>query len=389
MSLTQSTLASLCSLGPQYGANAKAIPLEEGASRYLRITDINENGSLNEDKVGADIEDTSPFLLKKGDLVFARSGNTVGKTYVHMSNENLVFAGYLIRFSPDTTKVLPKYLYYFTKSLTYNNWVSSKKRIGGQPNINGKEYSGLQIPLPSTLAEQHRVVEILDQADALRQQRREANQISQKLLPALFREVFGDPNTNPRNWPLLTLEEAFQDCSRHGRRIPKLEYLTEGKFPIVDQGQKEVIGYSNNEGDLYTGATPVILFGDHTRIFKFIDYPFCIGADGVRLLAPRILDPLFAFGLARLLDIPSKGYSRHFKVLRETKFINPPAPLQSNFASNLRQLKKIQQHAKTSTTTIETLFQTLLHRAFDGTLTAKWREAHAAELLQEMEIQNK
>jgi type I restriction enzyme S subunit len=244
-----------------------------------------------------------------------------------------------------------------------------------------------ELPLPPS-PEQDRIVEILDQADTLRQQRRQADALSQRILPALFHEMFGDPNRNEREWPTLPLDEAFDDVSRQGNKIPRSEYLASGKIPVVDQGQDEIAGYWDEVGDAYRGQLPVILFGDHTRIFKLLEHPFCIGADGVRLLRPKAMDCHFAFGLLTLLDVPSRGYSRHFKELRSLSYIYPPPDLQERFGKALAELRKLSAKATNQTTssaTLETLFQTLLHRAFDGSLTAKWREGRAKEVLQEME----
>jgi type I restriction enzyme S subunit len=201
--------------------------------------------------------------------------------------------------------------------------------------------------------------------------------------------MFGDPNRNERKWPTLSLDEAFDDVSRQGNKIPRSEYLTAGKIPVIDQGQDEIAGYWDEVGDAYRGKLPVILFGDHTRIFKLLEYPFCIGADGVRLLRPKTMDSHFAFGLLTLLDVPSRGYSRHFKELRALSYINPPPDRQERFGKAFAELRKQSAKATTSAATLETLFQTLLHRAFDGSLTAKWREGQGKELLQEMENHSK
>ena len=384
------SLGKLCIDKPQYGANAKAITRTSSSQpRYIRITDIDANGQLIPNGVAADVSDTSTYLLREGDLLIAHSGNTVGKSYLHPKGaEPSLFAGYLIRFQLSTKRINPRFAFFFTKSERYNSWLDSKRRVAGQPNINGTEYASLELPLPP-LPEQDRIVEILDQADALRQQRRQADALSQRILPALFHEMFGDPNRNEREWPTLPLDEAFDDVSRKGNKIPRSEYLTAGKIPVIDQGQDAIAGYWDEVGDAYRGKLPVTLFGDHTRIFKLLEHPFCIGADGVRLLRPKAMDCHFAFGLLTLLDVPSRGYSRHFKELRSLSYINPPPDLQERFGNALAELRKLTAKAATSAATLETLFQTLLHRAFDGSLTAKWREGHAKEVLQEMKHQAK
>jgi type I restriction enzyme, S subunit len=135
---------------PQYGANASAVEWVEGLPRYVRITDITENGRLlKSGEVTLDLEDWEPYRLVPGDLLFARSGNTVGKTYLYRQEDGLcAYAGYLIRFKADPEQVTPWYLFALTQTGYYKSWVEARKRVAGQPNVNGKEYSTLQIPCP-------------------------------------------------------------------------------------------------------------------------------------------------------------------------------------------------------------------------------------------------
>ncbi len=133
---------------PQYGANEKAIDGKEEDVRYIRITDINENGSLNNEfKTAENIEEK--FMLKNNDFLFARSGNTVGKTFLYENKYGkCLYAGYLIRFRLKNESILPKYLKYFTETVLYWDWVHQNITGTSQPNINGKIYSSLNIPLP-------------------------------------------------------------------------------------------------------------------------------------------------------------------------------------------------------------------------------------------------
>jgi type I restriction enzyme S subunit len=294
----------------------------------------------------------------------------------------------LIRMRPDPKRLTREFLTFYLRSEYYMGFARQVVAGAKMPRMVMDRFWQHEIPLPHPL-EQDRIVEILDQADALRQQRRKADALSQRILPALFHEMFGDPNRNEREWPTLPLDEAFDDVSRQGNKIPRSEYLTAGKIPVIDQGQDEIAGYWDEVGDAYRGKLPVILFGDHTRIFKLLEHPFCIGADGVRLLRPKTMDSHFAFGLLTLLDVPSRGYSRHYKELRALSYINPPPDRQERFGKAFAELRKQSAKATTSAATLETLFQTLLHRAFDGSLTAKWREGQGKELLQEMEYHSK
>ena len=151
---------------PQYGASASARPIDLGQPRYVRITDITNDGRLRQDDiVSANPPEVSGYELEPGDLLFARSGATVGKTYLYRPEDGLcVYAGYLIRFRPLRNFASPEFLERCTHSLFYQQWVKSMFRVGAQPNINAAEYSSLSIPLPP-LPEQEAIAGLLDGVD--------------------------------------------------------------------------------------------------------------------------------------------------------------------------------------------------------------------------------
>ena len=151
---------------PQYGASASARPFDLGLPRYVRITDINDEGHLRSDELAsAEASQVFGYELTQGDLLFARSGATVGKTYLYKDDDGpCVYAGYLIRFRPLRNLVYPRFLELFTRSLSYHRWVQSMLRAGAQPNINAAEYSSLPIPLPP-LPEQRAIAGLLDRVD--------------------------------------------------------------------------------------------------------------------------------------------------------------------------------------------------------------------------------
>lgn len=130
-----------------YGSGASAVPFNTSV-RYIRITDINEYGELKDEKVSPNIFEEK-YLLAEGDILFARSGATVGKTYLHKRNETpCIYAGYLIRLRPNEKLVLPNYVYYYTKSNYYKSFICANQRVVAQPNINAKQYGDLELPLP-------------------------------------------------------------------------------------------------------------------------------------------------------------------------------------------------------------------------------------------------
>lgn len=129
----------------------------------------------------------------------------------------------------------------------------------------------------------------------------------------------------PPSWAVLPFEQAADVVSDKGKRVKQGSYLLAGKIPIIDQGQDAIGGYTDDEDMAFDDELPVILFGDHTRSFKYIDKRFAVGAEGVKILRPREgYVPKFFYYLLRSLQIPSRGYSRHFQFLR--KFHLPLAP---------------------------------------------------------------
>lgn len=166
---TASPLGKLLDGVPTYGINASAIPYDSRYPTYLRITDISEDGRfLDASKASVDHPLTSDYMLSEGDLVFARTGASVGKSYLYDRRDGeLVFAGFLIRARPDTKKLEPRYLKYFVQSKPYWNWVKVNSMRSGQPGINGREYASVLIPLPPTKAEQEAIAGALSDADAL------------------------------------------------------------------------------------------------------------------------------------------------------------------------------------------------------------------------------
>lgn len=149
-----------------YGSTCPAIQYD-GETRYLRITDIAEDGSLNND-FKSPSEINTKHLLSDGDILFARSGATVGKTYRYREVDGrAIYAGYLIRLVPDTTEVLPDYVFWYTKTDYYKSFVNNAQRVVAQPNINAKEYGALEILVPP-LTLQQEFAAFVAQVDKLR-----------------------------------------------------------------------------------------------------------------------------------------------------------------------------------------------------------------------------
>ena len=141
-------------------------------------------------------------------------------------------------------------------------------------------------------------------------------------------------------WSMSIIENCLEPLAL--RKTPKVllrDYSASGSFPIVDQGQGLIAGWTDDDAGLISSNLPVVVFGDHTRVFKYVDFPFVRGADGTQVLKPKTgIDPLFFYYACKAIDIPSRGYNRHFKALKEKEIpIHPPQD-QRSIAQVLRRI---------------------------------------------------
>ncbi|TRO07269.1 restriction endonuclease subunit S [Ectopseudomonas mendocina] len=191
-----------------YGLTASAVEKADGP-RFLRITDMQDD-TVDWDSVPScecSVREYEENKLAVGDIVFARTGATTGKSYlVRDLKSSAVFASYLIRVRP-SQKVDSIYLSHFFKSPMYWHQITSMANGAAQPGVNSSKLKELEIPLPP-LPEQKRIAAILDKADAIRRKRQQAIQLADDFLRAVFLDMFGDPVTNPKGWPVKSLKDV-------------------------------------------------------------------------------------------------------------------------------------------------------------------------------------
>lgn len=176
-----------------YGIGAPAVPYQEDKLTYLRITDINDDGSLNfSDLKSVDAEDAEKYILKENDIVFARTGNSTGRSYFYEKQHGtFVYAGFLIKFSLDPNKVNPRILKYYTHSKPYFDWVNSFDTGATRGNINAKTYGDLELELP-TRKVQDEIVSILSSLDRKIELNNKINANLEEMAQAIFKNWFVD-----------------------------------------------------------------------------------------------------------------------------------------------------------------------------------------------------
>lgn len=183
------SLGDLCVTAPSYGANLPATDFD-GCIRYIRITDINAFGDLKNDDLKSTNEiDIEKYKLTEGDLLIARTA-TPGKSFLYNNTYGeCVFAGYLIRFKLNTSVVHPKYVFYYTLSSIYWQWINSTIKTGTVSNINAKEYSSLKIPFCS-MQKQEEIIREIDQLFCLKEQLYNQLSRSQNIKNKIINKIF-------------------------------------------------------------------------------------------------------------------------------------------------------------------------------------------------------
>ncbi len=170
-------------------------------------------------------------------------------------------------------------------------------------------------------------------------------------------------------WEIIPFEKSIQKV-KYTTKVPSSDYLPVGAFPIVSQEEGLISGYWNNEADVFHHGRPVVVFGDHTRIIKYVDFDFVLGADGVKILLP--VDGLSAKFLSYFLrwyNVPSLGYSRHFKLLKEVSVPVPPIQEQEKIVAELDCLSGIIEKKKQQLKELDNLAQSIFYDMFGDPIT--------------------
>jgi type I restriction enzyme, S subunit len=380
----------------EYGVTASATEQPRGP-KFLRITDI-QNGAVNWETVPwceCDSRSAAEARLKAGDIVFARTGATTGKSFlIRDCPDEAVFASYLIRVRLGE-EAEPRFVSHFFQ--TPNYWAQITRSAMGvaQPGVNATKLKALQIPLPS-LAEQRQIADVLDKAEALRAKRRAALTQLGTLTESMFLDLFGDPATNPKGWPYKTvgsLASKFSDGpfgsnlkSEHyvpsGVRVIRLQNIGVGTFVdddaayISEQHFAKLRKHECLPGDVLVGT-----LGDPN--LRACVQPSWLTvalnkADCVQLRPDeRVANADF---LCALLNQPAvdgmaqelmHGQTRvriSMGRLRGLAVPVPPINFQREFARRVAAVEKLKAVQRASLAEIDALFASLQHRAFRGEL---------------------
>ena len=260
-----------------YGISASAVGKDDNLPTYLRITDINDDGTINFASLkSVDRSDADKYRLQPNDIVFARTGGSTGRSYFYDGKDGeFVFAGFLIKFSIDPQKCIPKFIKYYCQSREYYNWVASFNTGSTRGNINAKTFEKMSIPdLP--LEQQQLIVDVLSPIDDKIENNKKINHHLEQIGQELFEEIYYDGSSAQLGDIISTLESGSrpkggaetdgipsigaENIERFGQydytkeKFISLEYFQKLKRGIVHSG--DVLLYKDGA---YTGKVSMAL----------------------------------------------------------------------------------------------------------------------------------
>lgn len=350
------------------------------------------NATINYEKVHyvRDLEEKKKelFLVQQGDILFSHINSDLhlGKSALATGCAELLHGMNLLLMRP-SKELDSKFLNYFLTQLRYSGFfISIAQHAVNQSSLNQQKLKAIEIPLPP-LPEQRRIVarieELFSHLDAgvaaLRHAKAQLQRYRQSVLAAAFSgDLIGkqnpiDCNTDvPVGWSEAVFGDVVENVSINEKKLPQKQYAESGRFPVVDQGQDFIGGYSDDASRLVSENLPLLVFGDHTRIFKYLSQPFIPGADGVKVLKPKGVSEKWLFYIGQALDFPDKGYARHFSHLKKARLLIPPLCEQHQIVAEVEARTTAIDHLEAELdrqiTRANRLRQSTLSAAFHGNL---------------------
>lgn len=335
----------------------KTVPLN---SRFTRSTRKNKEGCENVLTISAQMglvnqrefydkdiasEDKSGyFLMKNGEFAYNKSYST-GYPYGAIKqlakyDEGIVSPLYIC-FAPKAGTNTAFYTQYFEGG-RYNREIYRIAQEGarnhGLLNIAVEDFFTGTLVEPSA-GEQQKIADILATCDRVIELKQQLLEEKRRQKQWLMYMIFEEQCLMPETTKELSFDEVFTTCSTRGHQIKTDQYVAKGLFPVVDQGKRPVVAFSDDKSKLLKcPQTGLIVFGDHTKELKFVDFDFIVGADGVQLICAKesILTTEFGYYLLSAKKLPDDGYSRHFKYLKEFTYSVPDRDTQNQISFILR-----------------------------------------------------
>ena len=285
-------------------------------------------------------------IPQTNDLIFAREA-TAGNVALIREGEKVCLGQRTVLIRPNANLVNPAFLTYHLLAPEQQYKLLSTANGATVAHVNMPTIRNLKLSLPP-LATQHRIATILSRYDSLIENYQKQIKLLEEAAQRLYKEWFvdlrfpGHENTNivdgvPEGWDKKKVGEVIAKVPR-SKQIPTKDYQNEGAIPIIDQSRDYIAGYTDDIESMVESNEPYIVFGDHTRILKYVPFPFAKGADGTQLIMSNNLDLMpqcLLFTSLVSVDLSNYSYARHFKYLKEEEILVPTASIANAFSKHV------------------------------------------------------
>ncbi|MEA2018664.1 MAG: restriction endonuclease subunit S [Campylobacterota bacterium] len=305
----------------------------------LLIQGLNINpNKLKLDKpiyISPNYQTNNHIIIKKNDILIGLNRPIIdNKLKICLFNQDKAYlyqrAG-LLSFSKD--KLENKFLYYYLSSNIFLKQLLLELVGSDQPYIKSDLFQKTKNIFPKNIKEQQKIANCLSSLDNLIESQNKKVKALEKHKKGLMQNLFPkDSDKEPKlrfdgfsgEWDEKEFEEIFNRIPSKQYQINSSDYLEIGTYPVIDQGKQNIVAFSNDNSKVIQDNKGLIVFGDHTRILKYIDFDFIVGADGTQLInAKENFDIKFFYYQLLNNIIPNTGYNRHFKFLKEINFRVP------------------------------------------------------------------
>ena len=336
-------IGEVVTLRQGFAINAKSkhyMSKEETSLPLLRIADM-KNGTK---EVFVKEEIPQRFIAHPEDIIYTRTGN-VG--LVFRNNYGVMHNNCFSVTPNDADELSRDFLYYALQNKTFFDTANALARGAAQPDLPHTSFNSIEFAYPSLFV-QERIAYILSRYDSLIENYQKQIKLLEEAAQRLYKEWFidlhfpGHENTNiidgvPEGWEKKKVGEVIAKVPR-SKQIPTKDYQNEGAIPIIDQSRDYIAGYTDDIESRVESNEPYIVFGDHTRILKYVPFPFAKGADGTQLIMSNNLDLMpqcLLFTSLVSVDLSNYSYARHFKYLKEEEILVPTASIANAFSKHV------------------------------------------------------
>ena len=286
------------------------------------------------------------YSIHRGDIFVTRTSETsdeLGMSCVALKDyPKATYNGFTKRMRPKTDRVLPEYIGYYMRMPSFRSEFQAFSTMTTRASLKNEDLLSLKISLPP-IETQRRIANFLSAYDDLIKNNQKQIKLLEEAAQRLYKEWFVDlrfPGYEdvavvdgvPEGWSKKLIDNVIGKVDR-SKQIKTADYLSEGSIPVIDQSRDFIAGYTNDAEALVNIDCPVIVFGDHTRILKYIQFPFAKGADGTQLIVsinenmPQSL--LYCSLIA--IDLSNYHYARHFKYLKAESILVPTKEIADKF----------------------------------------------------------